>query len=157
MEQYIQPFIDVTVDVFKQFIGCDIKTGRPHFSEQSDVKNWDVSSVIGFTGEARGAVVVSFKVGLAIELTNMLTEQNHSTIDDEVIDAVGEIVNIIAGNVKRNLEAEFRLVISLPTVIHGKDFTLTWPTSQTRVICIPFILFEETFCLYIALESYQGQ
>ncbi|GHU23141.1 hypothetical protein FACS1894164_06920 [Spirochaetia bacterium] len=153
MEQYIQPFIDVCVSVFKEFVGCEIKAERPYFIKHPDANNWGISAVIGFTGEARGAVVISLKKDLAIRLTDMLTDHHHTTLDDEVTDAIGEIVNIIAGNVKRNLEEEFRLVISLPTIIHGDNHVIGWQTTQTRAICIPFKIFNDSFCLYIALEA----
>jgi chemotaxis protein CheX len=157
MERYIQPFIDVCQNVFKEFVGVELKVGRPYFAERDAVHEWDVSSVIGLTGEARGAVVVSMKKPLVLKLTDMLTGTKHTDIDDDAVDAIGEIVNIIAGNVKKNLEEAFRLVISLPTIIQGKGHQIKWPSSQTRIICIPFDLLEnDSFCLSVAIESSKG-
>jgi len=158
MEQYIQPFIDVCKNVFKEFVGAELKSGRPYFDEKEKVNDWDISAVIGLTGEARGAVVISMKTDLALRITGMLTGTKHTAIDDEVVDAVGEIVNIIAGNVKKELEAAFRLVISLPTIVQGKGHQVKWPTAQARIICIPFNVFEgDLFCLSVAIESSKGR
>jgi chemotaxis protein CheX len=116
--------------------------------------DWDISSIIGLTGEARGAVVLSMKKGLAIKLTDLLTGTGHDDLDDEVVDAVGEIVNIIAGNVKKNLEESFKLIISLPTIVQGPAHVIKWPQGQARIICIPCIIFEdEVFHLLVAIES----
>jgi chemotaxis protein CheX len=157
MEQYIQPFIDVCKNVFKEFVGIELKVGRPYFSEKETIYEWDISAVIGLTGEAKGAVVVSMKKHLVLKLTEMLTDSTHTDVDDDVVDAIGEIVNIIAGNVKKNLEEAFRLVISLPTIIQGKGHQIKWPSAQTRIICIPFEVFEgDSFCLSIAMESSKG-
>jgi chemotaxis protein CheX len=157
MEQYIQPFIDVCSNVFKEFVGVDLKTGRPYFADKETIYEWDISSVIGLTGEAKGAVVVSMKKTLVLRLTEMLTNSKHTEIDDDVVDAIGEIVNIIAGNVKKNLEEAFRLVISLPTIIQGKGHQIKWSNAQARIICIPFEVFDgESFCLSIAIESSKG-
>ena len=154
MEQYIQPFIKVCNTVFKKFIGEELQPGRPYFSDTNAVNEWDVSAVIGFSGEARGAVVISLKQDLAIRLTGILTNEKHEEVDSYVVDAVGEIVNIIAGNVKRELDEEFRLMISLPTIIQGKDLTVKWSQFQTRVICIPFTIFgKDIFCLMVAMEA----
>lgn len=157
MEKYIQPFVDVCMHVFKEFIGADLVPERPHFTEKKDVYEWDISAVIGLTGEARGAVVISMKKNLACRLTGMLTGAEHSSMDEEVIDAIGEIINIIAGNAKRGLEESFRLVISLPTIVQGSSHSIQWPNDQARIICIPFKIFEdETFCLSVAIEASSG-
>ncbi|MDR1933735.1 MAG: chemotaxis protein CheX [Spirochaetales bacterium] len=157
MEQYIQPFIDVSVDVFKEFLGCAITAERPYLEEKNAVNAWDISAIIGLTGEARGAVVISMKTNLAAKLTDILTGTNHTGLDDEVVDAIGEIVNIIAGNVKRWLEEAFRLVISLPTIVQGPEHSIKWPHDQARIVCIPFRIFEnQVFNLSVAIEAVKG-
>ncbi|HHU37151.1 MAG TPA: chemotaxis protein CheX [Treponema sp.] len=157
MEKYIQPFVDVCVNVFKDFIGAELIADRPYFADKADLHEWDVSAVIGLTGEARGALVISMKTELACELTGMLTGSKHTSMDDEVVDAIGEIINIIAGNVKRDLEESFRLVISLPTIVRGAGHTIQWPNAQARIMCIPFKIFEkDEFCLSVAIEASNG-
>jgi len=157
MEKYIQPFVDVCVSVFRDFIGSELIAGRPYFAKANDVHDWDISAVIGLTGEARGAVVISMKTALALKLTGALTEKTHDEMDDEVVDAIGEIINIIAGNAKRGLEESFRLVISLPTIVRGRGHDILWPSEQARIICIPFTIFgTDTFTLSVAIESSSG-
>jgi chemotaxis protein CheX len=157
MEQYIQPFVDVTKNVFKEFLNTDVSVGLPYFVQKEAVNDWDISAVIGLTGEARGAVVISMKTSLVLRLTDTLTGTVHNEIDDEVVDAVGEIVNIIAGNAKKGLEEAFKLVISLPTIIQGENHIIKWPGELTRIICIPFSIFEkEIFNLSVAIESVKG-
>lgn len=154
MEQYVQPFIDVCKNVFKEFIGIEINPSRPYFAETDALREWDISAVIGLTGEARGAVVISMKKDLVIKLTDMLTNTKHEDIDDEVVDAIGEIVNIIAGNAKKGLEKDFHLIISLPTIIQGTNHSIKWPQAQTRIICIPFNSMEnDSFNLSVAIET----
>lgn len=157
MEKYIQPFVDVCESVFREFIGTELVAERPHFADKNDPHDWDVSAVIGLTGEARGAVVISMKKQLALKLTGVLTGAEHPELDDEVVDAIGEIINIIAGNAKRGLEESFRLVISLPTIVRGKGHAILWPNDQARIIRIPFKIFDtETFCLSVAIEASAG-
>ncbi len=154
MEEYIQPFIDVCTSVFKDFLQVDLKTERIYFVEKDDFHDWDISGIIGLTGEAIGAVAISMKMETALKITGLLTGGTHTKIDDEVTDAVGEIINIIAGNVKKYLEEMFKLVISLPTIIRGKDHMVIWPNEKTRVVCIPFTIFSnETVCLSVAISK----
>jgi chemotaxis protein CheX len=154
MEEYIKPFVDVCINVFKQFIGEDIAAKNPYFSEKDAITGGDVSAVIGLTGEARGAVIVTMKAPLAFKLTDMLLgSENHKEMDDDVLDAVGEIVNIIAGNVKRELEETMHMIISLPTIIQGSNHVIKWPGNQPRILCIPFKIFEnDIFTLLVAIE-----
>jgi chemotaxis protein CheX len=157
MEQFIQPFIDVCQNCFKEFVGAELTMSRPYIADKDTIDEWDISAVIGLTGEARGAVVISMKKEVVTKLTDMLTGTSHTEIDDEVVDAIGEIVNIIAGNAKKGLEESFRLVISLPTIVQGKGHTIKWPNSQARIICIPFNIFEnDVFNLSVAIESVKG-
>ncbi|MDR2659504.1 MAG: chemotaxis protein CheX [Spirochaetaceae bacterium] len=153
MEKYIQSFIDVTRNVFKELLHTDIEAQRPYFSDQASYPNWDISGVIGITGEAYGALVISMKKDVAIKLTQTLTGEEHKDLDDSVIDSVGEIINIIAGNVKYDFERNFRLVISLPTVVCGDNHTIQWPHTNANIICIPFkIFYDGKFLLSVAIE-----
>ncbi|MDR2501025.1 MAG: chemotaxis protein CheX [Treponema sp.] len=157
MEKYIQPFIEVCQHCFKEFVGAELRVGRPYIAGKDSINEWDISAVIGLTGEARGAVVISMKKDLVITLTDMLTNTVHKDIDEEVVDAIGEIVNIIAGNAKKGLEEAFRLVISLPTIVQGKGHAIKWPNTQARIICIPFDVLEHAmFILSVAIEPVKG-
>jgi len=152
VERYIKPFINVTVSVFKEFAGCDIESSHPFFAEKEAPHEWDYSGVIGITGDACGAVVISMKENLAARLTQIVGEAVDA---EDITDAIGEIVNIITGNVKRDLEkTEFRLIISTPTVVKGKNHCIRWPYNKTHIICIPFNIFgTEMFNLQVAIES----
>ena len=157
MEQYIQPFIDVTKSTFADFVGAELGVDRPFIQAKEAASEWDISGIIGLSGEARGAVVLGMKSALAIKLTDMLTNTKHTSIDEEVVDAIGEIINIIAGNAKKGLEESFRLVISLPSIVTGPGHQIKWPQGQARIICIPFTIFEkEIFNLSVAIESLKG-
>ncbi len=155
MEKYVQPFINTCCSVFKDFIGLDITASTPHFVEPNAGNEWDISGIIGLAGEAQGAVVLSLKMDLALNLTGILTGTTPTETNDDVFDAVGEIINIIAGNVKRDLEELFKLVISLPTIIEGKNHNMVWLKSQgARRICIPFkVLDQHSFSLFVSLRT----
>ena len=155
MEQYIQPFIKVCEKVFKEFCQTEVKAGRVFFVSKDEYEsNWDISGIIGLSGEATGAVAISLKDITAYRVTKMLTGQDHNSIDMDVTDAVGEIINIIAGNVKKDFEEEFRIKISLPSIVKGKAHTIVWPSEKTRIICIPFKIFtDQEICLSVAIET----
>jgi chemotaxis protein CheX len=154
MEKYIQPFIKVCKAVFRDFCQTEVTPGRVFFIKREEFqKNWDISGIIGLSGEARGAVVISLKTASATKIADILTGTVHKYLDADVADAVGEIVNIISGNVKKDLEDAFRISISLPTIVRGVAHSVIWPSEKTRIICIPFSLFKDhEMCLSVAID-----
>jgi chemotaxis protein CheX len=157
LENYIGPFIEICEDTFKKLGRVKIQAGRPYIISKEEMRkqqDWDVSAVIGFTGEAVGAAVISFKASLAIKLVDTLTGNKHAEMDGEVNDVIGEIINIIAGRAKERMENEFTLTISLPTIVRGNSMAVEWPGNLPRIICIPFTVFEdEKFTLAISIEQ----
>jgi chemotaxis protein CheX len=154
MEKYIQPFIKVCEKVFRDFCKTEVKAGRIYFVTKDEyLARWDISGIIGLSGEASGAVAISLKDATAIKITELMTGTEHTSLDAEVTDVMGEIINIITGNVKKYIEDEFRVKISLPAIVKGEAHSIIWPFEKTRIICIPFTVFSnQEFCLSIAVE-----
>ena len=153
MEQYIQPFVQVTSTVFKNMLDCDLKPDRVYFVGKEAFLDWDISGIIALTGEVKGLVAISMKNATALKITAQLTGTNDCSNSD-IIDAVGELVNIIAGNVKKNLEDMFRIIISLPKVISGKAHMVVIPDDRIRLLCIPFSIYDdEAICLSINIDE----
>ncbi|MCL2792483.1 MAG: chemotaxis protein CheX [Spirochaetaceae bacterium] len=154
MEQYIKPFVSVCEMVFRDFCQTEVTAGRVFFVTKDEYEsNWDISGIIGLSGEASGAVAISLKSATAFKITNLLTGSEHNHIDMYVTDAIGEIINIIAGNVKKHFEDDLRIKISLPSIIKGRAHSIVWPSEKTRIICIPFTVFgDQEFCLSIAVD-----
>jgi len=154
VEQYIQPFIKVCESTFQDFCQAPVKAGRVFFVSRDEYEsNWDISGLIGLSGEATGAVAISMHETTACQITNTLTGEQHKTMDADVTDAVGEIINIIAGNVKKHFEEELKIKISLPSIVKGKSHTIVWPFEKARIICIPFGIFStQEICLSVAVD-----
>jgi chemotaxis protein CheX len=157
VEKYIVPFIEVCQNVFKNLGSLTISAGRPYIANKELVKDWELSAIIGLSGEARGAVVISMKEELALRLAGHFSKTEFSGLNEDVKDVIGEVVNIIAGNAKKRLESEFALSISLPTIVCGELHSMSWAGTRSRIICIPFAIFEtEQFLLSVTFESGDG-
>jgi chemotaxis protein CheX len=84
-------------------------------------------SLVGITGEWGGSGVFCCSPVLASMIWSRMlgTTADHTrpVIDEEVLDVVAEITNMMIGNIKNGLEAlTGPLAISVPTVIHGRNF-----------------------------------
>ena len=150
--KYIDPFIQATLNVFDELFSFKPQVQKPYLLDRGVEHQWDVSAIIGIAGEARGAVVLSFSEGLAGILTSRLTGRAIEEIDDDVVDTIGEVVNIVAGNAKQGLE-EYRLLISLPSIVRGKNHQISWPGKSAPVIAIPFNSEFGAFNLSVVLEN----
>jgi chemotaxis protein CheX len=153
LTDYVEPFVEVTVATFSEFVGVEVSPRHPHYLDPEKGFEWDISAVIGLSGAVRGAVIISMKQDLAIKLTDLLTGSPHTEVDADVVDAVGEINNIIAGNLKPKVPNGDKIVISIPTIIKGREHSIAWPSKQTRILCIPHKAFDnDIFHLLVAIE-----
>ncbi len=133
--QYINPFLHATNRLFQEYMDIKITSEKPYINKDPN-KLGDVSAIIGLAGETSGAVVLSFSHDTAIAIISKFAHKKYIAMESEVVDGVGELVNIIAGNAKKDLE-DFRIMISLPGVITGSDYKIHWPEG-IPVVCIPF-------------------
>lgn len=150
--KYIEPFIEATIKIFQDFYNETPEVKNPFIFDKEEDLNWDLSAVIGIAGETKGVVAISFQREMAIKLTQILVGYDIEDIDDDVVDSTGEVVNIIAGNAKQGLE-QFRLVISLPSIIKGTGHKIAWPSNSMPIITIPFSISHGTFHLSVGLEN----
>jgi len=133
--KYINPFLTASINLFKNYLGVDCTGGAPFLN--TDPQNLEeVTGIIGLAGETVGAVVLSFERETAIGIASRMAGKQYFNLSNEVIDIVGELVNIVAGNAKKDL-LEFRISISLPGVLVGSGSKIKWPTG-VPVITIPF-------------------
>jgi chemotaxis protein CheX len=148
--KYINPFLNASVNLFRDYLGFKLTGGTPHVL--SDPQNLsEVSGIIGLAGETVGAVVLSFSRETAIAMVSKMEGRTYNALGTEVIDGVGELINIIAGNAKKDL-LEFRVEISLPGVITGTTYRIHWPEG-IPVVSIPFESEAGPFSVNVSLRE----
>jgi chemotaxis protein CheX len=133
--EYINPFVKSLVTTFSTMLNCTATRGQLTL-KQDPYPHFDISGVIGLSGKAVGTVVVSLSRDVAIQAASAMLMMEATEIDNDVIDAVGEITNMVAGAAKAEL-AEYELSISLPSVITGRGHEVRFPSNVTP-ICVPF-------------------
>ena len=112
----IVPFVNSVRAVFSTMVGVATTVGRPHLKTQP-ATSYDVSGIIGFSGEVTGSVVVSFQMEAAAKLVNAFAGAEIDPEGPDFADAVGELANMIAGSAKKDLGAAAN--ISVPNVVIG--------------------------------------
>ena len=133
--EFINPFIGATKRVFETMIGVTVDRGLPYLRRQGETHE-GLIGVIGLTGGAIGIAAICVCNDAAINICERFIGTRPAEVDAEVIDAVGELINMIAGNAKSQLET-YELSISLPSIIRGREQAIAFP-QQINPICIPF-------------------
>ena len=94
-----------------------------------------VTSIVHIEGAWHGAVVLRCPLPLAVTLTSVMFQSTSEPGFDEVRDALGELTNMLAGNLKALLPEPSTL--SLPAVALGSDYEFG-VTGTTLITTVPF-------------------
>ena len=79
-----------------------------------------LTAIVGLGGAVRGSIVFQCGTPTAQRLTQLMTGEAASEDDQLLKDGIGEMGNIVAGGVKKHLDAMGTNVsISIPTVVQG--------------------------------------
>lgn len=130
---YINPFINAVRRLFKTMMDLPLSIGQPGLNREAKPQ-YDVCGIIDVNGEVNGRVVVSMPEAVAAQLASALLGDAIQALDEDVMDAVGEIANMIAGNAKTDFP-ESAGTISVPRVVIGRE-SVPYPAA-TPVIQIP--------------------
>jgi chemotaxis protein CheX len=148
--KYVNPFISATANLFRNFIGVSVEPQKPYLKKENHNLE-EVSGIIGLAGETVGAIVISLSRDTAIAAVSKMEKAPHRALSKDVIDGVGEMVNIVAGNAKKDL-LDFRIEISLPGVITGYEYGVHWPEG-IPIVVIPFKSEIGNFSVYVSLRD----
>lgn len=151
--EFVNPFIEATVTTISTIASLTPKKCLPEVKENKQFSIvGDVSAVLGLTGNAYGWVAISFPKSIALKIASRMLNEVKADIDADVQDAVGEIINVIAGTAKAEL-AQFGITfkIAIPTVIVGSGHTISQKRDVPR-IAIPFEIDQERFMLELCLK-----
>lgn len=129
---HVNPFVQATIETFRSMLGAEIRPGRPALKQ--GLKAFvDISGIIGLSGGAKGSVILGFPRLTALKAVSAFVGEKVVTVDDSVVDAIGELANIVAGAAKKDL-ARFNIAISLPTVVIGGNHEHGSPKDVTPIV-----------------------
>ena len=147
--EYINPFLIAVQNVFDTMIDLPYKLGKPTI-KSSSLTEYDVSGIIGISGEVIGCVVVSFSNQIAIKVGSCLLGEELKEVDSDCTDAIGEVANMIAGDAKKRFP-KANTTISVPSVIIG-NHKVAYP-SGLPIISIPCETDAGQFAIEVALKE----
>ena len=129
----VVPFVNAVRQVFATMAKVQTAVDRPRLKTDRGA-SYDVSSIIGFSGDLAGSVVLSFPMETAVKLVKEFTGTAVAPGSPDFADAVGELANMIAGGAKTQLGS--LASISVPNVIIGSGHVIA-RLSDVPCIVIP--------------------
>src|SRR5271169_2142069 len=97
-----------------------------------------VVSFIGLTGKYAGTGGLQCASDAARHLASKFLMNEFAAVNEEVLDAFGELTNMIIGSFKNDMESVIGpMGMSIPTVIYGRNFT-TRSLGHEEWVVVPF-------------------
>ena len=128
--EYVDPFVDSVIDLFSTMLGGEVK--RDENAHADERRNGEmVTGIIELSGSATGTVVIAFPDEVALRIVGRMFGMEFNEVDDTVLDAIGEVTNIIAGGAKSKFDVGDGppINLGLPTVVRGSEYLVDLPAD----------------------------
>lgn len=151
--QWINPFLDATLNVLSTMAQTSATAGKPHLKNDSKTFG-EITGIIGMSGSnVAGNLIISFDQKVILDVVSKMLGEAYEEINKDIVDAVGEITNMICGNAKTEL-APLGLDIQMatPIMLCGKGTDIN-QLGETPVIVIPFTTANGPFVVEASLAT----
>lgn len=149
----IVPFINAIRTVLATMVRVEAVLQRPQI-KRTPATTYDVSSVIGFSGEVVGSMVVSLRREAAMNLVAAFAGMPIEFGSADFADAIGELANMIAGGAKRCMGRMASL--TLPSVIIGGGHTIA-RLSDVPCVILPCTTLIGDFAVEVTIKQAAAQ
>ncbi len=109
--------------VFSLMLGLPLESG-PEYRAEAGSEGYDgVIALVPMGGSWTGSGRIICGSRLACRISSAMLMAEHAAVNEEVLDAMGEMANMIIGNVKTAIEEKLgTMILGLPTVIYGRNY-----------------------------------
>lgn len=133
--EHINPFLKAVTNTFATMLSVEAHRGELALGDPNS-RMYPISGLIGLSGKAHGMVVINLSTEVALRAASTMLMTECTEVDDDVIDAVGELANMVAGQAKTELQ-EYDLSVGLPNVVTGEGHSVRFP-SASPPLAVPF-------------------
>ena len=134
---FINPLIQATADTFTMMLGVEPRRTNV-IIRRGTIETYGLSGIIKIEGKVDGAIVLNMPEDVALSVASGFTGEELKRVTSDVVDAIGELTNIVAGDAKTRLFQEgYEFDISLPRVVLGRNL-LTIGSDRAPWVVISF-------------------
>jgi len=129
--------VEIAKGVFSTMVMLDVSDLAP-LTEPVVNFHETLTSMVGLAGSYSGILAIHCPKSLSLRITTNMLGMDVTEISEDVNDAMGEIANMIGGDVKHIFSPKGGDInLSIPTVIYGSDYMLE-SMSTAEALVIPF-------------------
>jgi len=119
LETFQEDVSRIAADVFRTMLSLEIWPD----TAATDLPVEVVTAAVYFAGDWKGAVLIECTTSQAYDFTaHLFSSAPPESMNDDARDALGELANMVAGNLKSVLPGG--VGISMPSVVEGKNYSL---------------------------------
>ncbi len=149
---YINPFIEATVHTFQTMCAVTPVRDRVFLTGEGEAV-YGASGIIGLGGEATGAVVLHFPEQVTVRTVGTFIGEEITSITARVVDGLGELTTIIAGDAKNRLmQKGYTFEIGLPKIVTGRSY-ITAQNKSVPCLVVSIASAFGKFCLEVSLKK----
>lgn len=147
-----EKIIETTIEIFTTMVMMDVSADGPPLVASGTLCD-TITGMIGLAGTHKGVLAIHIPDHVALAITSSFLGMEVGEINDDVRDAVGELANMLGGNVKTILSQNGRdIELSLPSTIAGHEYGFKAATDVDLVI-LPFKTESGSFMVELQLEK----
>lgn len=121
-------------DVFSTMLMVELENEAVVINQRLPLPS-NLSAMIGLGGGIRGVLAVHCPAAVAKAITSTFLGMEVQELDEDVKDAIGEIANMVAGNLKVSFAGEgVDIELAIPTSVVGESFNVCGAARAQRVI-----------------------
>lgn len=148
--EFIRAFVSSVENVFATMLQTAVSVREPSLRTGADAV-FDVTGIIGLSGDMQGTIVLSFPREVAERVATLFSGMALEAGSEDFADAIGELVNMVSGNAKAAFPNR-KCSISTPTVIVGHGHQV-FGRSDVQVIELPCACDCGDFMIEVALRD----
>ncbi|MBF0360367.1 MAG: chemotaxis protein CheX [Oligoflexia bacterium] len=131
--RFLRKISETTKEVLGNFTEDIGEQSGPVTQESRSIIKSDISSLMSIDCEKfRGSMYISFERDCILQIASKMLFEDFKDINSDVVEATGEIINMIVGNLKGKLP-DYKFVMSAPSVIYGQDYKIQHLDGSTFV------------------------
>lgn len=147
-----EKIIESTHEIFSTMVMMEISVSDEKMADRRVLSD-SISGIIGLAGTHKGVLAIHLPKIVAMAITGSFLGMEVTEVGADVEDAIGELANMLGGNVKTILSEKGRdIELSMPTTISGKEYDFQ-PTKDADQHIIPFITEAGGFIVELQLEK----
>lgn len=151
-EQVIKQLDNDVKEIFSTMVGAQVSQSSTQVAGVTTFKD-SVTAMVGFAGVFNGLISIHTSKRLAISFASQMLGMTVEEIDDDVIDALGEIANMLGGSFKHHFSLEGHEVrLSIPSVVTGEEYVMSGGLLSDT-LTLMFESEDEPFLISVYLES----